>query len=217
LARPGLRGLQRTGSIDPAAVRDRRRARYLVWKQMGAGNGIFGARLSPSGRRIVSTPVRLTLPNEPWEQGVTEGPDIVRNGDQYVLVYSGGHCCRPPCSYAVGVARSPALLGPYSKDPGTRCSRRQRLEVPGSRDDRRRAGRGPRLPAPRRARRKTRSTSIARRSWTRCRGIRTGGRSSAAGRADRAGDTDDRLELHDRFFRPFLDPACSGPTTARPR
>jgi hypothetical protein len=84
---------------------------------MGVGNGIYGAQLSPAGDRLVGQPVRLTVPNETWEQGVTEGPDIVRDGDTYVLVYSGGHCCRPPCTYAVGVARSANILGPYSKDP----------------------------------------------------------------------------------------------------
>lgn len=108
---------QPTGSIDPAAVSDASGARYLVWKMMGVGNGIWGARLSPLGRKLVSPPVRLTVPNETWEEGVTEGPDIVRSGDAYVLVYSGGHCCRPPCTYAVGVARSAEILGPYSKDP----------------------------------------------------------------------------------------------------
>jgi xylan 1,4-beta-xylosidase len=108
---------QPTGSIDPAAVADAAGRRYLVWKKMGVGNGIYGARLSASGQRLASAAQRLTLPNETWEEGVTEGPDIVRNGSQYVLVYSGGHCCRPPCTYAVGVARSATILGPYSKDP----------------------------------------------------------------------------------------------------
>src|SRR5439155_1750684 len=91
---------QTVGSIDPAAVRDAAGRRYLVWKRMGAGSGIYGARLSPSGRRLISRPVRLVVPNAEWEEGVTEGPDIVRHGDRYVLVYSGGHCCRPPCTYA---------------------------------------------------------------------------------------------------------------------
>ena len=108
---------QTVGSIDPAAVRDAAGRRYLVWKRMGAGSGIYGARLSPSGRRLISRPVRLVVPNAEWEEGVTEGPDIVRHGDRYVLVYSGGHCCRPPCTYAVGVARAKQVLGPYVKDP----------------------------------------------------------------------------------------------------
>jgi hypothetical protein len=98
-------------------VSDGRGRRYLVWKKMGVGNGIYGARLSASGRELISEPQRLTLPDEPWEEGVTEGPDIVRNGDAFVLVYSGGHCCRPPCTYAVGVARASSILGPYTKDP----------------------------------------------------------------------------------------------------
>jgi beta-xylosidase len=108
---------QPTGSIDPSAVTDASGQRYLVWKQMGVGSGIYGALLSPLGRKLKSAPVELTAPDAPWEEGVTEGPDIVRNGDAYFLVYSGGHCCRPPCTYAVGVARADQVLGPYTKDP----------------------------------------------------------------------------------------------------
>jgi beta-xylosidase len=107
---------QPVGSIDPAEVHDVEGRRFLVWKRMGAGSGIYGARLSRSGRRLASRAVRLVVPNAEWEEGVTEGPDIVRHGDRYVLVYSGGHCCRPPCSYAVGVARARHVLGPYVKD-----------------------------------------------------------------------------------------------------
>jgi hypothetical protein len=39
----------------------------------------------------------------------------MRLAGQYVLFYSGGHCCRAPCSYAEGVARAAGLLGPYIK------------------------------------------------------------------------------------------------------
>jgi hypothetical protein len=52
-----------------------------------------------------------------WERGVTENPFLVARPDGYYLLYAGGHCCRPPCSYATGVARSRALLGPYVKAP----------------------------------------------------------------------------------------------------
>src|SRR4051795_3088335 len=55
---------QPTGSIDPAAVSDAGGRRYLVWKKMGVGNGIYGARLSPSGRGLATVAQRLTLPNE---------------------------------------------------------------------------------------------------------------------------------------------------------
>ena len=106
---------QRSGSIDAAAVRDAHGRRYLVWKRMGVGSGIYGARLAASGRRLLSRPRLLIEPGRPWEEGVTEGPDVVREGGSYVLVYSGGHCCRPPCSYAVGLARAPNVLGPYEK------------------------------------------------------------------------------------------------------
>ena len=114
----GLVVCQPTGSIDAAPVTDAQGRRYLVWKRMGAGNGIYGARLSADGRRLTSEPVRLIVPNEKWEEGVTEGPDVVAHDGGYVLVYSGGHCCRPPCTYAVGVARADNVLGRYRKYAG---------------------------------------------------------------------------------------------------
>jgi beta-xylosidase len=109
----------RSGAIDAAAVADADGNRYLLWKRMGVGNGVYGAALSDDGRAIVGDPVELVKPGQPWEQGVTEGPDLVADpAGGYLLVFSGGHCCRPPCSYAVGVARADAVLGPYTKDPG---------------------------------------------------------------------------------------------------
>ncbi len=113
----GLVACQPTGSIDPAVSRDAGGHRYLVWKQKGAGQGVWGAPLTPSGTRLAAAAVRLTLPNAAWEQGVTEGPDIVFHAGRYYLFYAGGHCCRPPCTYAEGVARSKNILGPYVKAP----------------------------------------------------------------------------------------------------
>ena len=107
-----------SGAIDAAPVTDLTGARYLLWKRMGSGNGIYAAGLSADGRTLTSRPVLLVKPDQPWEEGVTEGPDLVADpAGGYLLVYSGGHCCRPPCSYAVGVARADQVLGPYTKDP----------------------------------------------------------------------------------------------------
>jgi beta-xylosidase len=38
---------------------------------------------------------------------------MVRHGDWWYLFYSGGHCCTPPCTYKLGVARSRSALGPF--------------------------------------------------------------------------------------------------------
>lgn len=105
------------GAIDAGAVTDPASGlRYLVYKRKGVHAGIYGALLSSDGTRLESPPQLLIEPDKRWEGAVTEGPDIVMHGGEYFLLYSGGHCCRPPCTYAVGVARAPSILGPYVKD-----------------------------------------------------------------------------------------------------
>jgi beta-xylosidase len=106
-----------SGAIDPAPFRDADGSRWLLWKQMGPGNGIRIQRLDPAGRRTQGPSVLLIRPDAKWEQSVTEGPSLVRSGGRYLLFYSGGHCCRVPCSYGEGVAQAPTLLGPYVKSP----------------------------------------------------------------------------------------------------
>jgi beta-xylosidase len=105
------------GAIDASPFRDADGSRWLLWKELGVGGGIRIAPLTPDGRRLSGASQLLIFPDAAWEQKVTEGPALVRSGDQYLLFYSGGHCCRVPCSYGEGVARATSLLGPYVKDP----------------------------------------------------------------------------------------------------
>jgi xylan 1,4-beta-xylosidase len=104
------------GVIDAAPFTDERGARWLLFKRLGAGNGISIIRFSERRMRAVGTATELLRPTLPWEGGVTEGPSLVRRDGRYVLFYAGGHCCGPPCSYAEGVAYADHLLGPYVKD-----------------------------------------------------------------------------------------------------
>jgi xylan 1,4-beta-xylosidase len=106
-----------SGAIDPAPFRDADGSRWLLWKQMGPGNGIRIQRLDASGRFTRGPSVALIRPDTRWEQSVTEGPSLVRSGGRYLLFYAGGHCCRVPCSYGEGVAQAATLLGPYVKNP----------------------------------------------------------------------------------------------------
>jgi beta-xylosidase len=55
-----------------------------------------------------------------WEAGVVEAPWIVKpsGSTYYYLFYSAAHCCDGSGSYAVGVARSLSILGPYVKYEG---------------------------------------------------------------------------------------------------
>jgi xylan 1,4-beta-xylosidase len=105
------------GTIDPAPVTDSRGSRWLVYKRMGTGSGIWAVRFSTRRLRAVGHRTKLIEPDAGWEGGVTEGPALVHRPDGWFLFYAGGHCCRPPCTYAESVARAPALLGPYVKAP----------------------------------------------------------------------------------------------------
>jgi hypothetical protein len=106
-----------SGAIDAAPFRDVDGSRWLLWKQMGPGNGIRIQRLDRSGLHVERGSVAILAPDTPWEQGVTEGPALVHQAGHYYLFYAGGHCCRVPCSYGEGVASALSLLGPYVKDP----------------------------------------------------------------------------------------------------
>jgi xylan 1,4-beta-xylosidase len=110
LCRPG-------GIIDVDPFTDVDGTRWLLFKRLGPGHGIYAMRFSERRLRAVGHAHELIVPDVAWEQSVTEGPTLVHRNGAYLLFYAGGHCCRPPCTYAEGVARSSSLLGPYSKDP----------------------------------------------------------------------------------------------------
>jgi len=109
LCRPG-------GTIDADPFTDADGTRWLLFKRLGAGRGIYAMRFSERGLRAVGRAHELVRPTARWEHAVTEGPALVRRGGSYLLFYAGGHCCRPPCSYAEGVARASSVGGPYKKD-----------------------------------------------------------------------------------------------------
>jgi xylan 1,4-beta-xylosidase len=119
------------GAIDPFAFRDRGGARWLAWKARGAFGGIRIQRLDRRGLRARGRATVAVRPDQPWEQGVTEGPAIVRRGATYYLFYAGGHCCRPPCTYAEGVARAASPAGPWQKAPGPLLAGNATFRCPG--------------------------------------------------------------------------------------
>ena len=122
---------QPVGSIDGMAVTDDQTgARYLVWKEDGndprppVPTVIWAQRLSDDGLKLLGEKVKL-IQNEPkkdnqkkeWEHRIVEGPFILRRGNWFYLFYSGNSCCGSTCDYALGVARSKSLLGPYVRNP----------------------------------------------------------------------------------------------------
>lgn len=122
---------QEVGSIDPFPVTDENGHRYLLWKEDGNSvskpTPIWAQRLSADGTRLVGERKELFHNDRPWEKHPTlpygdlvEGPAVVRRNGWFYLFYSGNFCCARECAYAVGVARSRKLLGPwekYSKNP----------------------------------------------------------------------------------------------------
>lgn len=119
------------GAIDPVAVRREDGTDWLVWKAKGAGGGLWAQEVDLAALEVVGSPVPLVQPELGWERGVTEGPTLTKRGPWWYLVYSGGNCCGPPCSYATSVARSTSLLGPYEKAQRPILAGSELLRCPG--------------------------------------------------------------------------------------
>ncbi len=110
------------GSIDPFPVRDEKGVLHLLWKEDGnhfrRPTPIFAQQLSEDGMQLLGQPRELIRNGEPWEGAVVEAPSVIRRNGMFYLFYSANLCCSPRCVYAVGVARSPTLGGPWQKHPG---------------------------------------------------------------------------------------------------
>jgi beta-xylosidase len=112
---------QEVGSIDAVPVTDESGQRYLVWKEDGNSQKrptpLWAQRLDADGTGLVGEPAELIRNDQPWEGALVEGAFFVRRGDFFYLFYSGNACCGRACNYALGVARSRKLLGPWEKNP----------------------------------------------------------------------------------------------------
>ncbi|MEN3328855.1 MAG: xylan 1,4-beta-xylosidase [Acidobacteriota bacterium] len=110
---------QDAGSIDPVAVTDEHGVRYLLWKEDGNSRNqptpIWAQQLSPDGTKLIGERRELIRNDAPWESQLVEGPFVLRRGNWFYLFYSGNACCGRECNYALGVARSRSLLGPWEK------------------------------------------------------------------------------------------------------
>lgn len=113
----------RYGSIDPYPVRDAGGKLYLLFKDDGnefkRPTHIFAQALAEDGKSVSGPSKELIRDNSKWEGKVVEGPSIVRSGEYFHMLYSGGlFGGTKGCDYALGVARSKSLLGPWEKFPG---------------------------------------------------------------------------------------------------
>lgn len=110
---------QDAGSIDAVPFTNEKGERWLVWKEDGNSRRLptplWAQQLDESGTRLVGERHELFRNDQPWEGGLVEGPFLLKHGDYFYLFYSGNGCCGRDCTYAMGVARSKALLGPWEK------------------------------------------------------------------------------------------------------
>ncbi len=113
---------QEVGSIDAFPATDEQGKRYLLWKEDGNSVGkptpIWAQQLSPDGSKLIGARHELLRNSASWEGQLIEGPAIVRHKGWFYLFYSGNACCGRDCNYALGVARSRKLLGPWEKNTG---------------------------------------------------------------------------------------------------
>ncbi len=103
------------GSIDPSSFIDTDGTPYLVWKSGGPGSSkIWSEQLAPSGTAFApgTTPTALLMPDQAWQGGTVEAPDLMTTGGRYFLFYSGNDW--NSANYAVGVATCTGPLGPCS-------------------------------------------------------------------------------------------------------
>ncbi len=104
------------GSIDPSVFVASDGTPYLVWKSGGPGSSaIWSQQLEPTGKSFAtgSSATLLLTPDQPWESGTVEAPDLVANGGHDYLFFSGNDWNSR--NYAVGVASCTGPLGPCTE------------------------------------------------------------------------------------------------------
>ncbi len=110
------------GAIDPCFARDEHGAPFLIWKVDGNSarqpTPICAQPLASDMIHLLGEPTVLITNDTPWEDGLIEGPSIIRHAHRFYLFYAGNTCCGKDCRYAEGVARATHLLGPWEKFPG---------------------------------------------------------------------------------------------------
>lgn len=106
-----------TEAIDAFVLEDQGEL-YISWKAYGLDNRpieLLACKLSDDGLRLDGEPFHLLRDDD--RIGM-EGQYWFKHGDYYYLIYSEGGCCGPRSDYAVSVARSKNIDGPYEKYAG---------------------------------------------------------------------------------------------------
>jgi beta-xylosidase len=109
------------GAIDPSPFVDVDGRAHLLWKTEafpGAPAIVWSQELSADGRALTGPVHALLAPDRGYEQGVVEGPSMIRDGTSYVLVYSAANWTTS--AYATGVATCAGPAGPCAKPADNR-------------------------------------------------------------------------------------------------
>jgi xylan 1,4-beta-xylosidase len=110
---------QEAGSIDAFSVRDENGKLFLIWKEDGNSvkkpTPIWASELAEDRSKLIGSQHELFRNDTPWEANLVEGVSIIRHGEYFYAFYAGAGCCGRGCNYAMGVARSKKLLGPWEK------------------------------------------------------------------------------------------------------
>jgi GH43 family beta-xylosidase len=104
------------GSIDPRVFVDGDGQPYMVWKSNqnalspDGPTQIWTQRLSSDGTDLVGSPQMIFTPDESWQGGLAEAPQLMLVQGSYYLFYSGAWFNSP--NYAIGVATCAGPQGP---------------------------------------------------------------------------------------------------------
>ena len=103
-----------TEAIDAFVLEDKGNL-YISWKAYGLDNRpieLLACKLTPDGLKLAGQPFSLLRDDE--RVGM-EGQQWFKKNGYYYLIYAINGCCGPDSDYAVAVARSKKLEGPYEK------------------------------------------------------------------------------------------------------
>ncbi len=104
------------GAIDPS-IYSEGGSDYLLWKSDGEGGqatGIWVQRLDSTDSTLLGSPTELLTANSEWEDGIVEGPAMVRVSGGLYLLFSGNHW--RTSNYAIGATTCSTPVGPCSPD-----------------------------------------------------------------------------------------------------
>lgn len=90
----------------------------MTWKAYGLDQRpieLLACKLSSDGLRLEGEPFSLLRDDE--RRGM-EGQHWFKQNGYYYIIYAVNGCCGPESDYAVAVARSKKLAGPYEKYEG---------------------------------------------------------------------------------------------------